>query len=247
MNSNPSQTVAFLDTNVVHYIDLYLARAQKDGLFPFSAGPQRAGKQLDAVPETKLREHLKKGLNIVDNLSQEGCRVEYSPASEIELVVGRARGKAIEKAAREGIPDRMWTRLRETDISERLEQGDLEDIRARVVSIGQKLDDAGIDATAMDARRTNDALELALSIVGHVYMGVIDSVIYANALVSQADHLVSDDGYFAKTVNSINTGGQPFRDVRRRVMERVAALLLVDAEAVALPDAPKWSKPRGSR
>ena len=244
MSSASLQRVAFLDTNVLHYISLYLTRAEDRGLFPLGGALESARRHLRSVQEGKLREHLGKGLNLIDHLLVEGCKVEYSPASEIELLVGRARGRAIEKAAREGIPDRIWGKFSEEDINDRLEEADLTHIRSAVANIGGKLDAAGIDATAIDERRTNDALELARSIVGCIYIGVVDSVIYANALITQADHLVSDDGYFSATINRLRSGNKRFREIGERVVARVAELSLANADDVTLPDAPKWTKRR---
>ena len=138
----------------------------------------------------------------------------------------------------------MWTRFRDEDINDSLEEIELEKIRSEILTISKKLDEAGIDATAFDERRTTEALELAMEIVGCVYMGVVDSVIYANALVARADHLVSADSYFSSMVNRISSGNQRFRKVRERVVERVAEISLESAKEVTLPDAPGWTSLR---
>ena len=244
MNNMGMRKVAFLDTNILHFIHLYLTEAKKRDLFPMNGDITKAQQHLSEMSDRRQRESLEKGLYVVDNLSMEDCSVQYSLASEIELMVGRARGKALVNAASEGIPDRMWNHFRDQEIHERLNEKDLLDIRSDIGNMGEMLDEAGIDATASDGGRTKDVLDLAKHIVGLVYMGVVDSVIYANALVARADHLISNDGYFLKTINRINTGDHRFHSVKNALEAHVAKLSLGDAQTITLPDAPKWTRQR---
>lgn len=231
--------VAFLDTNVLHYISLYLRQAKDNGLFPFGGDVLSARKHLDDTIEYKsksLKDSLKKGLNVIEHLRSKDCRVEYSPVSEIELMTGRARGKAIEKAAGEGIPERMWTRFSETDIGDRLLPTDLAGIRKTIEGLGRLLDDAGIDATVVRADRSRDVLELAKDVTGLVYMSVLDSVIYAGALVAEADHVITADGYFKSTANRLKNE-KPFSVARKRLESCTATVLSRESGTVTLPDA----------
>ena len=107
MTGTTLHNVVFLDTNVLHFVGLYLSLAKERGLFPFGGDAAVAEEYLSGMTETDLAGSLGKGLRVVMSLRRDNPRVEYSTASELELLAGRAKGKAIEKAAAEGIPDRI--------------------------------------------------------------------------------------------------------------------------------------------
>ena len=238
MTATSLREVVFLDTNVLHFIGLYLTRAKDHGLFPFGSDEAAAEKHLSGMPEADLAKSLRKGLNVVSSLRRENPRVEYSTASELELLVGRARGRAIEKAAAEGIPDRMWTRLRDENIGRRLRASDLTAVTTTVDGLGHALQEAGIDATVSNADSARDVLGIARELMGLVYLSVIDSVIYAEAIAAEADRIISADDYLRKTVNRIRNDAS-WREARERLQERVAALLSRAPGSVTLPDAVK--------
>lgn len=126
--------------------------------------------------------------------------MEFSHISKIELLCGRVRGAVIEDAAREGIPDRMWSRIGEREIRDGSNEADLRRIRDRVDDLGRTLEESGvIVGVASEAKRVLDILELATSIVGLVYMSVADSVVYASALAARADLLITGDSYLFQT------------------------------------------------
>lgn len=230
--------VAFLDTNVLHFIDLYLRQAREHDLFPVAGEEEAAHQHLDRLRKDKLRKSLTDGLNAVAYLLREEARVEYSSIAELELMAGRARGRAVEKAAAEGIPDRMWTRFDETEVSGRLLAVDLTAIRNRIDELGPALTTAGIDAAVAGASRTRDAIELAKDVAEAIYLGFADSVIYAGALVAEADELLSADNYLTKTVNRIKSEAA-LHQARERLENRVAALLSREPATVTLPSATK--------
>ena len=230
----------FLDTNVLHFVGLYLGEARRRDLFPFSKGTiVAARKVLDDINEENLKKVLTKGFNLVRKLrSTQNYNVEYSPMCEIELIVGRARGKAIRNAASRGIPERMWTRFYEREISSELEQNDFADIRAKADELSTTLAEVGVRNT--DGERTRDVFEIARSVVGLVYMGTLDSVVYAGALAVEADHLISADDYLKQTVNGLSKANPPFDSRARQLRERIAEILLKEPSDVTLPDAPNW-------
>ena len=205
MNEHDRRKVAFLDTNALHYVGTFLNYVRKIGLH-FSLEKNtiyQLNECLNRVSEKRLKDGLKMGMNTILFLASEGIQIEYSPVSELELLSGRAKGRAIEKMAKERVPDRMWSRLTEFEIRDRLVEEDFVDIATGVVRLENMLSDAGITVTASDAERTRDVLELAKTIAGLVYMGAEDSIIYASAIVAQADYLVTGDRYLRKTANLI--------------------------------------------
>ncbi len=233
MTATSLRKVVFLDTNVLHFVSLYLSRAKEHNLFPFGDDPAAAEDHLRLMPETDLAGSLGRGLRAVMSLRHDSPLVEYSTGSELELLVGRARGKAIEKAAAEGIPDRMWTRLREKDIDKRLLPDDRTQIAGGVDGLGGMLQAAGIEATVSSPARGRDVLAIAKEVMGLVYLSVIDSVIYADAIAAQAHQIISEDRYFRKTVQRVKRDPS----LGPHLQERTAVLLSRDPESVILPDA----------
>lgn len=246
MNEEARPVVAFLDTNALHFIHLYLTFAEEQSLYPFApeeAAIAEAEEHLGREHGGELRKRLKQGLDIVASLARSDVRIEYSPVSELELMAGRARGRAVENAAKEGIPDRMWTRFREEEISARLTTADLTDIRTKVEGLGSALERAGILATVSDPRRTRDVFDLAKDITGLVYLEMADSVIYASALIAGADYLITGDEYFRRTVNRIRTGQKPYEEARRKLRDVIGQITLDHSDRIALPEA-KRALPR---
>ena len=244
MKEEDCKVVVFLDTNALHSIHLYLARAEGEGLYPFAAGEDtiaKAREHLGNVQDSNLKKGLKQGLDIVTGLAdpEVDVRVEYSPISEIELMAGRAKGRAIVNAAREGIPDRMWTRFHEPEVSERLTMADLSEVKTNVERLGLAMKRAGIPATVSDPGRTRDVFDLAKEIAGLVYLGMADSVIYASALVAGADCLITWDDYFKKTVNRIRTGENIYIEIGQKLRVHVGKIALTDPGKIALPAAKK--------
>ena len=240
MNEEDRRQVVFLDTNALHYMHLYLTHAYKEDLYPFcpnDGAADEARQHLRTVASGSLRGSLSKGLEAIVDLSRTDSQVEYSPVSELELIAGRARGRAIEKTAREGIPDRMWTRFHGEEISARLNTEDLVEIGTKIASLSTMLDEAGVQATVSDPDRISDVFDLAKRIGGLVYVGFADSVIYASALVAGADYLITFDDYLGKTVNRIRTGPPPYDDIKKRLRTVVGEILLADVASVTLPEA----------
>ena len=240
MNEETLSKVVFLDTNAMHFVHLYLMHAREKGLYPFSPGENtivEAKRHLDTVQDASFKQGLEQGLDIVDSLSKPDVRVEYSPVSVLELIAGRARGRAVERAAREGIPDRMWTRFSEKEVDARLNTADLADIKKSVEGISDSLEEAGIRVTSSDPKRTRDVFDLAKGVSGLVYLGFADSVIYAGALVAGADYIITRDEYFRKTVNHIRNDENIYIEIRQKLQVLVGQISLMDPDNIALPEA----------
>ena len=244
MTATSLRKVVFLDTNVLHYVGLYLSRAKEHRLFPFGNDAAAAEDYLKTMTEVDLAGSLGKGMRVVRSLLRDNPRVEYSRASELELLVGRARGKAIEKAAAERVPDRMWTRLGDKNIGERLLASDLTKIAEGVDRLGGLFQDAGIEATVSNTERGRDVLAIAREVLGLAYLSVIDSVIYAEAIAAQADQIISADEFLRNTVHRIKEDTSP-EGTGARLQERVGVLLSRDPGSVILPDAEPLPSKRG--
>ncbi len=239
------QRIAFLDTNILHYIGIYLEYAKGNALFPWSpekstAEKESAAARVDNLEDASLKKSLKRGLETIAFLSAQEVQVQYAPVSELELLNGRARGRAILSAAKEGIPDRMWSRLREEEIRERVDTSELTTVKDGVNGLTSLLGESGIAVRTNDRDRTRDVLELAKGINGLIYIEAMDSIIYASALVARADYLFTADKYLRDTVNYICSSpndSTPYEEIREKLRQLVGDITLGTAKGVELPSA----------
>ena len=236
--------IAFLDTNTLHCIGIYLEYAKKEDLFPWriedaAREKDMAIENVNDLADVGLKKSLKRGIETIDFLSTQDVQVQYAPVSELELLIGRTKGKAIMSAAEEGVPDRMWSRLGEEEIHTRVGPNDLVDIKNRIDGLTTILEESGVAVKTGRSDQANDALELAKGINGLVYMDSMDSIIYASAIVAQADYLFTMDGYLRKTVHHIHSPRDKprYEEIRQQLQQLVSQIILGSADDVVLPSA----------
>ena len=238
-----TQKMAFLDTNVLHYVDLYLKHAEGASMYPFGGDQvddnaiSEARIKLRKVRAKKWKEALDDGLNVLAwiSKSKEEVRVEYSPLTGLELMAGRLKGRALLDAAKEGIPDRMWNRFSEDEIAARLTLRDFHEVKTAVDGLGTALENLGIEV-AVGADHARDVLNLARHVAGLVYMDAMDCVIYSHALVTQADYLITKDGYLKNTVNRIRSGDSHL-EINAQLRKIVSQVTLGGSSDVVFPEA----------
>ena len=219
-----NRTVAYLDTNSLHYLDLFMGYVQESGFSVDDIGSEVLTRQLEQVGEIGYRRSLQNGCRIISFVLQEDAQVEFSQVSKIELLCGRVRGAVIANAAKQGVPDRMWSRIGEQEIRDGSNESDLEKISRRIDDLGSMLEGSGIViGVASEGQRVLDVLELAAVIVRHVYMSVTDSMVYASAIAARADLLITGDGYLFHTVNLIhNPSGRTRYEVVQKNLESLS-------------------------
>ena len=234
------QKVAFLDTMTLHHIRLCLESAKTDNL-QFSTDEKTVSilkNHFDRVPEKPLKESLLKGLETIILLSKSDVQIEYASVSELEMITGIAEGKARIKVAQEGIPHRMWSKFPEREIRDRIAAEDLAAIKDRIAALDSMIEESGITVTQSDNKRTNEVIELAKGISGLIYMGEIDSIIYASAVAAGADYLVTADRYLRETVNRVReSNDQRYKEIRRQLNKLISDVLLEKRGGFGLPQA----------
>lgn len=235
----------------MHYARLYLAFAREHDLQP--------GGMNTANPEDEIKKHIKSktsegfinGHRAVERLRKEcasGSRVEYSPINHLEMVCGLLRGQSILAAAAEGIPDRIWSRFDEEQISARLDWETYEKVQRDTSDLEGQFKVAEIDISEMDPTRMRDVWALSRTLLGVAFLQVGDCLVYASALLAEADELLSGDGHVRYVVNGIEnpaaySSSDPdkqayFEEARNRVIKRVSELIEIDASQVHLPKSP---------
>lgn len=113
-------TVVYLDTNTLHYIQLCLnIVAQKKLRLPIDDGEFTAS--VEELSDKEYRKACGRGFYTLKHFQENQWSGRYSPFSEVELQVGRIKGRAFESIARESVPDRIWSRRpEEREISRRV-------------------------------------------------------------------------------------------------------------------------------
>lgn len=206
----------------------------------------RASGALDGVAEHNLADALEKGLATVAMVATDELSVQYAAVSELELLTGRAKGRAILSAAEEGLPARMWSRFSEDEIARRVGIGELTDIKVAIDDLAGILGEARIAVVQGGLGRTAEVLGLARGINGLVYVEAMDSIIYASALLSQADYLYTADGYLRRTINRI-ANPEPtshYLQIKQQLRHLVGDLMLTPSDQVVLPTSPKLRVPK---
>ena len=214
-NVMETRLVVVLDTNSVHYLDLFMRAALERGITVENIENEALIGGLYTT-DRGYNKSLDKGKKIVSFILRKDVQIELSQVAKIELLCGRVRGAAIVSAAKEGIPDRMWSRINEVFIRDRTE-ADLVAIKNRVENLGASLESWGVIVVAgSEQQRTTDVLELAMAIVGYVYMSVADSIVYASAIAARADILITADRYLHDTINLIHnpSGRARYQDIK---------------------------------
>ena len=242
MNDENISRVAFLDSNTLHYIRLYLSHAKENNFYPFGNNHDLTNLRsiLGSGSDSELAKALKRGLETVRYIAGEDRieHVEYAAVSELELLSGMARGKALIKTAGVSPPHRMWTRVQEKYIHDLLSSADLCEVRSSVDELTSLLEDSAIAVRSDHRERTRDVVELAKDIASLLYMEPMDVVIYASALIAQADYFFTSDRYLRKTVNDICNGRSPrFREINQRLKECINHITKWPADKVVLASA----------
>ena len=231
-SNNPAASVILLDTNVLHYLDLYTKSAKRHGWYPFGKA-QRPDSSSDQNPSDQdLKQAYEKGEAVMRFIQKKQSQVQYSPVSELELMVGRLKGRALVKAADQGVPYRMWSRLNEREINRRLNGNDFLVVHRDIGALKTILqEDLKVEAVVSRGESMSEVWSIARGLVKIVFLDPADCLIYATALVVGAEYLVTADRYFANKVNRIH--GSQKRGDGARVRELLIKVSPVDEEDLA--------------
>lgn len=210
-------TLVYLDTNTLHYIQLCLnIIAQKRLRLPIDDGEFTAS--MEELSDKEYKKACRRGFYTLKQFRENRWSGLYSPFSEVELQIGRIKGKAFESIAREGAPDRIWSRrLEEREISRRVTAEQLADIEKTIDDFTSALEDFEVVIRKDYETEIRDVFDWAKTIVGLVYMDSTDCIIYASALLARADYFVTRDSYLRKTINDIRNNVD-FRDKLRATL-----------------------------
>ena len=82
-NWNDGRSVVYLDTNSLHYLDLFVRYVQDSGYTVNDIGSEALARQLEQVDEVGYRKSLQKGRRIISFVLQEDAQVELVYAGAI--------------------------------------------------------------------------------------------------------------------------------------------------------------------
>lgn len=222
--------VLFLDTNVLHYVHLYLDLARNHNVWPFCGDPADGRNAVTEVQGTKnYRDCVAKGCKLLRYLytrheANVDTTVMYSPITQLECVSGYLRAKAIVNAAKLSVPDRWWGRFGQKDVSEHLRPEDYNDMRARVYGLADEISSLEIGILQTQWKYMPEIWRLAEVVLSRVYLDMQDGFIYASAVFYEAEELITDDSYFKGVTNKI--ANLPQDEQERDFFARVRAELV---------------------
>jgi len=203
----------FLDTNALHYMSSYLQWAKNENLPPFQGGVDFE------QARNVLRKHMPEGiadmlLNGAKTLSflqkqvdQHEAAIYTSRFAKAEVIFGVLEGQAHARMAREGLPYRMRQRtgvLSEL-VSMFLELQDYRQVIGEWDNFLNSLEDKG-GITVLYVENEEDfsqIAELAEFLQSRIFMDVVDSWMYACALVIQPERIITFDRYFRRVISGL--------------------------------------------
>jgi len=229
---------------------LYLGFASQYNLPPVESGTGNPDEEIKKIYRGRSQtcNSFITGRKLVDyllNQCNSGARIEYSPVTKVELVCGQLKGMAMLDAADEGIPHRMWNRIDEFEIIDRLRAEVYQEVQQSISEIENQLRSAGIDIFEADPERMKLVWSMALQVLGFVFLDLGDCAVYASALLAEADEIITGDRYFRYVVNE---NAEVFPDENKRLYfqqakadlrQIVADAIGIDVSEVYLPKAPK--------
>ncbi len=251
-NAPDLQRLAFLDTNVLHFMDLYIAEVpveiryprlgvaeqdEMDGVLQCAedASFKRTVAYIASEKERGEREFwdsVGNGLKAVKFI-RDGCdgtpyQVEYAPVSELELMEGRVRGSVVEQFAREGAPPRMWTRgIPEKVVESRVGREKRKEIWQGVGGLRQALGDMDIQVADSRTGNTIEVMDLAKRVMRNVHLSVCDAIVYASAMVARAEYVVTTDRHLYRVVMGIKRAATGGGDrIYRKAAEEIRGLVV---------------------
>lgn len=204
----------FLDTNALHYMSSYLRWAERKNLPPF-----KGRVTLEQVRST-LHQHMPKSIAdmlldgaktlafLQQQVNQHETAIYTSRLAKAEVIYGVLEGQAHARMAREGLPYRMRQRagvLSEL-VSMYLESQDYQQVIGEWDSFLNLLEDKG-NITVLYVENGEDfsrIAEVAEFLQGRIFMDVVDSWMYACALVMQTERIITFDGYFKRMINRLH-------------------------------------------
>lgn len=232
-----------MDTNALHFLLLYLNYSRNECLYPFNMKETSYATNLAVLratlkrnPTKALFSSLQKGINIAYFLDRTEYQVEYSPISEMELIRGRARGKAIQIAAIEGVSDRIWSRFGGDEVRKRLSLQAMEQLSKTISNLKMLPEVTRITAPSRALDGAQAAWQIAIEISPWACMDVQDCIIYASAIVSGAEYIVTADRYFRKVINRLsNPSCEEERVIKKEILNIVFQYSLFSVEETSVP------------
>ena len=244
---------AVLDTNVLHYVRLYLKYARAGGRYPYDGvgWDETRSKIKDDEDEAPLIDCLKKGGQCLFFLKERGVYVLRCPAAELELIRLHTRGRAMGAARASPLAgERLWTRFGEASVNYWLTQDDHRDVVSELEGVFDTLGEFGIAVSPVSGVRKRESLDatlMAREIMEVVYMEPLDCIVYAHALVTGATHLLTGDEGLRRAAHRLRHPNGGRHEVEMAVSDAVLRAVRVvtgteDLGRVDFPECPKISR-----
>lgn len=199
-----AQCVVVLDTNVLHFVRLYLTYAEGRRRYPHPGVQWSATEAYirRTVEEEKIRKTLIWGGKVLHFMHSNGVELVRSSAVEAELFRLEASSRALRNAmVRSRVRGRWFSQLQDEEVNRWMTPRDRQSVVTSVEKTFETLDSLGVRVYDLEPGSSSDVVWLARGIMTMVYMDAMDSVVYANALDAAATHLVTSDRRFRDVVN----------------------------------------------
>ncbi len=210
---NDFRPTIFLDTNALHYMSSYLRWAKQKN-WPPCQGKVTLNEVQDTLIKNmpkNLAEWILQGAKTLSFLQQQVDEQEAdiytSRFAKAEVIYGVLEGQAHARMAREGFPYRMRQRVGVLSelVSMYLESQDYQQVVGEWDDFLDLLKDKGnIRVLYVEDKADFFRIaEVAEFLQSRIFMDVVDSWMYACALVMQAEGMITFDGYFRRVIGML--------------------------------------------
>ncbi len=189
---------------LLHCVRLYLSYAEGKRRFPHQDVQWRVTEDYirRRVEEKKVCDALIRGGRVLHFMKRNGVEFVRCSAVEVELFRLEAFSCALRTAmGRSRVRGRWFSQFGDEEVDRWMAPQDRESVVSSLDETFYALDSFGIRVSDLDPATASDVVQIARGIMTMVYMDAMDSVVYANALVAAATHLVTSDGRFSNVVN----------------------------------------------
>ena len=221
-----AQCVVVLDTNVLHWVRLFLSYAKGGRCYLYEEEHWSANKNcIKSKMEHKYEwEKLKFGGEALHFMRRNKVELARCSAVEAELFRLETYSHALRTAiSNSSICGRWFSHFGNEEVNQWARPQARQSVVESLDETFDELESFGIRVWDLEAAGSADVVRLARGIMALVYMDLMDSVIYANSLVASATHLVTSDGYFKRVANRFRT---PSTEGEKQISKELESLVV---------------------
>lgn len=220
----------FLDTCYIIYLSLFFKLCMTVGLEPTNPSVlndetlSKYGIQKKRLEMDRLQDG-KKLFNYVVKEALLGSEIKTSQFCRLEFLHLLLEKQAHEHLLNAGIPLRLRSHEWSESYLTSLDQTDYSNACDEWEQLKKKLSHYDVELRVLEEEDSDywgQVIEAASLVMGSILMDVPDAIVYAAAVIAEADELVTTDGDFKTTVNCLeNPNAEPWVSIAAQLTQKL--------------------------